>query len=66
VQRWRAWSADNSTSSFIAVLGAILLVFSVVQLFNPSLLRVEDKAWLDGLAEEHEARRAARLAERQT
>jgi DHA3 family macrolide efflux protein-like MFS transporter len=31
----------------IAVLGAILVVFCIGQLFNPYLLRVEDKAWLD-------------------
>jgi len=31
----------------VAVLGAILVVFCVVQLFNPYLRRVEDKAWLD-------------------
>jgi MFS family permease len=35
----------------IAVLGTILLVFSVAQLFNPYLMRVEDKAWLDEMAE---------------
>ncbi len=34
----------------IAVSGALLLVFSTAQLFNPSLLRVEDKAWLDAMA----------------
>jgi hypothetical protein len=43
---------------FIAVLGTILLVFSTVQLFNPYLLRVEDKAWLDEMAAAHEAKRA--------
>ena len=31
----------------VAVLGAVLVVFCVGQLFNPYLLRVEDKAWLD-------------------
>jgi len=31
----------------IAVLGAVLVVFCIGQLFNPHLLRVEDKAWLD-------------------
>jgi MFS transporter, DHA3 family, macrolide efflux protein len=36
----------------IAVLGAILVVFCVLQLFNPYLLRVEDKAYLDQLAEQ--------------
>ena len=35
----------------IAVLGAILAVFCTAQLFNPYLLKVEDKAWLDELAE---------------
>jgi MFS family permease len=35
----------------IAVLGAILTVFCVAQLFNPYLLRVEDKAYLDELAD---------------
>jgi hypothetical protein len=35
----------------IATLGIILLIFSVVQLFNPYLMRVEDKAWLDEMAE---------------
>ncbi len=34
----------------IAILGAILVVFCIAQLFNPYLLRVEDKAWLEGLA----------------
>jgi MFS transporter, DHA3 family, macrolide efflux protein len=43
---------------FIAVLGTILLVFTVVQLFNPYLMRVEDKTWLDAMAAEHEAKRA--------
>jgi hypothetical protein len=42
----------------IALSGGVLLVFSTVQLFNPSLLRVEDKAWLDAMAAEHEAKRA--------
>ncbi len=35
----------------IATLGLILFLFSVVQLFNPYLMRVEDKAWLDAMAE---------------
>ncbi|GEM_PF-285595 len=47
---------------FIAVLGTILLVFTVAQLFNPNLLRVEDKAWLDAMAAEHEARRTGIMA----
>ena len=36
----------------LAVLGLIVVVFSVFQLFNPYLLRVEDKETLDRLAEE--------------
>jgi DHA3 family macrolide efflux protein-like MFS transporter len=36
----------------LAVLGVILAVFCVGQMFNPYLLRVEDKAFLDGLAEQ--------------
>ena len=35
----------------MAVLGGILVIFCVAQLFNPYLLRVEDKAYLDELAE---------------
>jgi MFS family permease len=38
----------------LAALGLLLVLFCTVQLFNPDLLRVEDKAWLDELA----ARRA--------
>jgi MFS family permease len=34
----------------IAVTGALLAAFCIVQLFNPYLLRVEDKAWLDEMA----------------
>jgi MFS transporter, DHA3 family, macrolide efflux protein len=34
----------------VAVLGLILTVFCIAQLFNPYLLRVEDKAFLDELA----------------
>ncbi len=37
----------------VAVLGGILVLFCVAQLFNPTLLRVEDKAWLDDLAATH-------------
>jgi MFS transporter, DHA3 family, macrolide efflux protein len=47
---------------FIAVLGTILLVFAIVQLFNPYMMRVEDKAWLDAMAAEHEAKRVKALA----
>jgi hypothetical protein len=34
----------------IAVLGTIYVVFCLAQLFNPYLLRVEDKDWLDAMA----------------
>ena len=34
----------------IAVLGAVLVVFCIGQLFNPYLLRVEDKTMLDEMA----------------
>ncbi len=36
----------------VAILGGILVVFCVGQMFNPYLLRVEDKEWLDQLAAE--------------
>jgi DHA3 family macrolide efflux protein-like MFS transporter len=39
----------------VAVLGAILALFCVAQLFNRALLRVEDKAWLDQMAARAEA-----------
>ncbi len=39
----------------IAALGVVLTLFCAVQLFNPYLLRVEDKAWLDQLAAERVA-----------
>ena len=34
----------------LAALGLLLMLFCAAQLFNPYLLRVEDKEWLDGLA----------------
>ena len=34
----------------VAVLGAVLVVFCVGQLFNPYLLNVENKAMLDDMA----------------
>ncbi|MEA2574253.1 MAG: hypothetical protein QOH93_1551, partial [Chloroflexia bacterium] len=36
----------------LALLGGVIVVFSLFQLFNPHLLRVEDKAYLDSMAEE--------------
>ncbi len=47
----------------IATSGILLLVFSTAQLFNPYLLRVEDKSWLDALAAEHEAKREGASAD---
>jgi len=35
----------------VAVLGSVLTLFCVAQLFNPWMLRVEDKRWLDEMAE---------------
>jgi MFS transporter, DHA3 family, macrolide efflux protein len=34
----------------LAALGLLLVLFCTAQLFNPYLLRVEDKEWLDQLA----------------
>jgi hypothetical protein len=34
----------------MAALGALLVLFCAAQLWNPFLLRVEDKEWLDRLA----------------
>jgi len=42
----------------VAVLGAILVVFCIGQMFNPYLLRVEDKAFLDQMAARAEAKPA--------
>jgi MFS transporter, DHA3 family, macrolide efflux protein len=40
--------------TIIVVLESILAVFCIAQMFNPYLMRVEDKAWLDSLARPHE------------
>lgn len=45
----------------IAIFGAIMAVFCIGQMFNPLLLRVEDKAWLDEMATQREASAANRL-----
>jgi hypothetical protein len=42
----------------IAALGAILVVFCVAQLFNPYLLRVEDRAYMEELAVKAAAEKA--------
>ena len=39
--------------------GSIIGLFCLAQLFNPALLRVEDKAWLEQQAARHETRNAA-------
>ncbi len=39
----------------IAILGAFLAIFCIGQMFNPHLLRVEDKEWLDQMATRAEA-----------
>ena len=46
-----------SPASVVTVTGILLVGFCVVQFFNPRLVRVEDKAYLDDLASR--ARRAA-------
>lgn len=45
----------------IVGLGVVLLIFSLIQLFNPNMLRVEDKEWLDTLAAKREARRSGNV-----
>ncbi len=42
---WAGGRFDPGT--VVAVLGAVLVVFCIAQLFNPYLMRVEDKAMLD-------------------
>lgn len=45
------WAGGHfNPGTVIAVLGAILLAFCIGQMFNPGLLRVEDKAALDQMA----------------
>jgi hypothetical protein len=39
----------------MGVMGLVLAVFCLGQMFNPYLLRVEDKAYLDRLAEQRQA-----------
>jgi len=39
----------------LAALGLLLVLFCTAQLFNPYLLRAEDKVWLDALAERKRA-----------
>jgi hypothetical protein len=42
--------AELNPGWILAVLGALVSAFCIGQLFNPYLLRVEDKAYLDQLA----------------
>jgi MFS family permease len=53
---WAAGVFDPG--AVIAFLALILIVFCVAQLFNPTLLQVEDKAYLDRLAESAAAKSA--------
>lgn len=46
----------------IAVFGAIQTLFCIGQMFNPMLLRVEDKAWLDEMAAQRETTAVNRIA----
>ncbi len=46
-----SFSAVFDPGHVLAALGLLLALFCAAQLFNPYLLRVEDKAWLDRLAE---------------
>lgn len=39
-----------SVGTMLVVLGSLFVLFCTAQLFNPSLLRIEDKAYLDQLA----------------
>jgi hypothetical protein len=39
-----------SPGHVLIALGVVLALFCVGQFFNPALLRVEDKSWLDDLA----------------
>ena len=45
------WAAGRfDPGNVVAVLGAILVIFCVAQLFNPYLLNVENKGMLDDMA----------------
>lgn len=44
-----------NVGTMLVVLGSVLVLFCVAQLFNPYLLRVEDKAYLDQLAADSSA-----------
>lgn len=45
------WAASRFNPGLVlAALGALIAVYCSLQLLNPQLLRVEDKAWLGGMA----------------
>jgi len=47
------WLGGSINAAWLfAGMGMVGVVFCAVQLFNPSLLKIEDKAYLDSLAEE--------------
>ena len=54
---WLGGAVDPGVA--IAVLGGALTLFALAQLFNPVLRRVEDKAWLDAMAERARGPRVA-------
>ena len=37
-------------SNHAPFLGALMAVFALLQLANPTLMRIEDRAWLEGFA----------------
>jgi hypothetical protein len=43
--------ASINVAWLFAGMGLIGVIFCTAQLFNPYLLKIEDKAYLDGLAE---------------
>ncbi|MGE5561567.1 MAG: MFS transporter [Chloroflexota bacterium] len=51
--------ARYNPGGVLAVLGVITAAWSLSQLFNRTLLRVEDKAWLDGMAAQAQAQESA-------
>jgi MFS family permease len=47
------WAGGRfNPGTVLSILGVVLVIFCIAQMFNPYLLRVEDKAFLDGLAEQ--------------
>lgn len=54
-----------SVAAVFLVAGLLAAVFCLAQLFNPVLMRVEDKAWLDGMAARAQAAAAQAAAAKQ-